>query len=53
MSSRLTIGWLKRGFWVMGWLGAQISTALVTAAQGPEVQFKDITAQSHLDFTQY
>jgi hypothetical protein len=52
MSSRPVVGWLARDFRILGWLGALISTAVLTIAQGPEVQFKDITAQSHLDFTQ-
>lgn len=52
MSSRSRIEWLRRSFRVLGWFGALISTSLVTAQTVPEVQFTDVTAKSHIDFTQ-
>ena len=53
MSSRSRIEWLRRSFRVLGWFGALISTSLVVTAQTvPEVQFTDVTAKSHIDFTQ-
>ena len=40
-------------FRIVGWLGAVLSTCLVTVAQSvPDVQFADITSQSHVDFMQ-
>jgi hypothetical protein len=53
VSSRSRIEWLRKSFRVLGWLGALISTSLVTVAQtAPEVQFTDITTKSYIDFTQ-
>ncbi len=53
MSSRSGTGWLGQSFRILGWAGALISTSLVTVAQtAPEVLFADITAQTHIDFTQ-
>ena len=40
-------------FRIVGWLGAVLSTCLVTVAQSvPDVQFADITSQSHVDLIQ-
>ncbi len=53
MSSCSRIEWPRKSFWILGWAGAVISASLMTVAQtAPEVQFADITAQSHVDFTQ-
>ena len=52
VSSRSSIGWLCNSVRNLGWAAFLISTSLATAAQAPDVQFADITAQSHIDFTQ-
>ena len=52
MSSGPAIGYLCSRSRIVGWMMAVIFTGLSAIAQTPEVQFKDITAQSHVDFTQ-
>ena len=42
-------GWLRKPAALTS-LGATLLTAMVVFAQAPEVQFRDITTQSHLDF---
>lgn len=51
MSSRSRIKGLHTSL-QMGWVGVLISTAQVIVAQAPDLQFSDITAQSHINFTQ-
>jgi hypothetical protein len=52
MSNGPAIGrWHSRSR-ILVYMAAVISTGLVAIAQAPEVQFKDITDQSHVDFTQ-
>jgi hypothetical protein len=51
VSSRSRIEWLRKFVPMLGWVGALISTSLLIAAQNAsDVQFADITAQSHIDF---
>jgi enediyne biosynthesis protein E4 len=52
VSSGSRVEWLCKCFRMLGWAGALISTSLVTAQTAPDVKFTDITAQSHVDFTQ-
>ena len=52
MSSRSSNEWLHNSVRNMGWVALLVSTSLATVAQVPDVQFTDITAQSHIDFTQ-
>ncbi|HKF05848.1 MAG TPA: CRTAC1 family protein [Candidatus Sulfotelmatobacter sp.] len=52
MSSRSSNEWLHNSVRNMGWVALLVSTSLATVAQAPDVQFTDITAQSHIDFTQ-
>jgi len=46
------LGWLRECFRMLGWAGALMLTSSLAVAQStPNVQFTDITAQSHIDFT--
>jgi hypothetical protein len=46
------LGWLRECFRMLGWAGALIFTfSLAIAQSASNVQFTDITAQSHIDFT--
>jgi enediyne biosynthesis protein E4 len=46
------LGWLRECFRMLGWAGALMLTSSLAVAQStPNVQFTDITAQTHVDFT--
>ena len=52
VSSRSRIEWLCKSFRMLGWMAVLISTSQLTLPQSSsDVQFTDITAQSHVDFT--
>jgi enediyne biosynthesis protein E4 len=53
VTSHSRIEWLRNSFRMLGWTAALISTSQLTLPQSAsDVQFTDITAQSHVDFTQ-
>jgi enediyne biosynthesis protein E4 len=45
------LGWLRECFRMLGWASALIISSLAVPQSTPNVQFTDITAQSHIDFT--
>ncbi len=52
MSNGPAIRYLRGRSGILGFTAAVICMSLLAVAQSPEVQFKDITKQSHVDFTQ-
>jgi len=52
VSSRSLIEWLQKSLRMLGCASALISISSPTVAQSPDVQFTEITSQSHVDFVQ-
>ena len=53
MSSRPRRAWFTGYFRIMGWVGGLVATSMLGVSQiGSELQFAEITIQSHVDFNQ-